>query len=86
MPSFTYKAKTAAGLVMEGSIDADEQRVAVEKLRGQKMVVLEIAEKSVSPVEKIKAALGWKKSKPAIPSKDLSLFSRQLSKIGRAHV
>ena len=86
MPSYSYKAKTAAGLVMEGIIDADEQRAAVEKLRGQKMVVLEIAEKSVPLMDKIKAAVGWKKGKKDIPSRDLSLFSRQLSTLVGAGV
>ncbi len=86
MPSYSYKAKTAAGLVMEGIIDADEQRAAVEKLRGQKMVVLEITEKAVPLLEKIKAAVGWKKGKPDIPSRDLSLFSRQLSTLVGAGV
>lgn len=86
MPSFTYKAKTAAGLVMEGIIDADEQRAAVEKLRGQKMVVLEIVEKAEPLIDKFKAAVGWKKGKKDIPSKDLSLFSRQLSTLVGAGV
>lgn len=86
MPAYNYKAKTAAGLVMEGTIDAEEQRAAVEKLRGQKMVVLEIAEKTMSPVEKFKALVGWKKGKKSIPSKDLSLFSRQLSTLVGAGV
>ena len=86
MPSYAYKAKTAAGLVMEGLIDADEQRAAVEKLRGQKMVVLEIAEKAVPPLDQFKAMIGWKKGKPSIPSKDLSLFSRQLSTLVGAGV
>jgi len=86
MPSFTYKAKTAAGLVMEGTIDADEQRAAVDKLRGQKMVVLEIIEKSISPVDKFRALIGWKKTKNDIPSRDLSLFSRQLSTLVGAGV
>ena len=86
MPSYNYKAKTAAGLVMEGTIDADEQRAAVEKLRGQKMVVLEIVENTLSPIDKFKAAIGWKKGKKEIPSKDLSLFSRQLSTLVGAGV
>ena len=86
MPLYSYKAKTAAGLVMEGTIDADEQRAAVEKLRAQKMVVLEIAEKQIPLVDKIKAAIGWKKGKKDIPSKDLSLFSRQLSTLVGAGV
>ena len=86
MPAYTYKAKTAAGLIMEGVIDAEEQRAAVEKLRGQKMVVLEIAEKAVNPIEKFKAMIGWKSKKADIPSKDLSLFSRQLSTLVGAGV
>jgi type IV pilus assembly protein PilC len=71
---------------MEGSIDAEEQRGAVEKLRGQKMVVLEIAEKSQSLEEKFRALTGWKKEKKEVPSKDLSLFSRQLSTLVGAGV
>ncbi len=86
MPSYTYKVKTAAGLVMQGIIDAGEQRAAVEKLRSQKMVVLEIAEKLVPPLEQFKAMIGWKKSKSAIPTKDLALFSRQLSTLVGAGV
>jgi len=86
MPAFTYKAKTAAGLVMEGTIDAEEQKGAVEKLRSQKMVVLEIAEKAVPPLEKLKALVGWKTKAADIPSRDLSLFSRQLSTLVGAGV
>ncbi len=86
MPTYSYKAKTSAGLVMEGVIDAEEQRGAVEKLRNQKMVVLEIAEKAVPPLDKLKALVGWKKGKKDIPSKDLSLFSRQLSTLVGAGV
>ena len=86
MPLYDYKVKTAAGLVMEGTIDAEEQRAAVEKLRGQKMVVLEIVEQSISSIEKFKAAVGWRKGKPDIPSKVLSLFSRQLSTLVGAGV
>ena len=86
MPAYSYKAKTAAGLIMEGVIDADEQKGAVEKLRGQKMVVLEIAEKAVPPLDQFKAMIGWKSKKADIPSKDLSLFSRQLSTLVGAGV
>src|SRR5688572_33391789 len=86
MPSYSYKAKTADGLVMEGVIDAEEQRLAVEKLRGQKMVVLEIVEKAVPPLDRLKALVGWKDAKKDIPSKDLALFSRQLSTLVGAGV
>src|SRR5579859_7175985 len=83
MATYAYKAKTGAGLVMEGTIDADEQRAAVDKLRGQKLVVLEIAEKRESPLDKIKAVF---KGKGKVTSRDLVLFSRQLSTLVSAGV
>jgi type IV pilus assembly protein PilC len=85
MPVFNYKAKTSAGLVMQGNIDADEQRGAVEKLRSQKLVVLEIAEKHDSPLDKIKALIKANQ-KGHVTSKDLVLFSRQLSTLVSAGV
>lgn len=85
MPAFNYKAKTSAGLVMQGSIDADEQKGAVEKLRSQKLVVLEIAEKSNGPLDKIKALIAASQ-KGHVTSKDLVLFSRQLSTLVGAGV
>lgn len=87
MPAFTYRAKTSAGLVMEGVLDADEQKSAVDKLRSQKLVVLEINEKTISPVDKILAALGLGgKKKGKVTSKDLVIFSRQLSTLVSAGV
>lgn len=85
MPVFNYKAKTSAGLVMQGHIDADEQKNAVDKLRAQKLVVLEIAEKKETPLDKIKAMISANK-KGKVTSKDLVLFSRQLSTLVGAGV
>ncbi len=85
MTVFNYKAKPSAGLVMRGDIDADEQKVAVEKLRSQKLVVLEIVEKRDGPLDKIKALLAARK-KGHVTSKDLVLFSRQLSTLVGAGV
>ncbi|HVR87139.1 MAG TPA: type II secretion system F family protein, partial [Planctomycetota bacterium] len=83
MPIFTYKAKTGAGLVMEGSIDAEEQRSAVDKLRAQKLVVLSIEEKQENPLDKLLQLL---KRKGKVTSRDLALFSRQLSTLVTAGV
>ncbi|HAZ07082.1 MAG TPA: pilus assembly protein PilC [Elusimicrobia bacterium] len=83
MPVFSYKAKTSAGLMMKGVIDADVQKSAVDKLRAQKLVVLEIAEKQADPLGVIKAFF---KSKGKVTSKDLVLFSRQLSTLVSAGV
>lgn len=85
MPAFTYKAKTAAGLVMEGVLDAEEQKSAVDKLRSQKFVVLEIAEKRDTIIDKVKSMIA-KQKKGKVTSKDLVLFSRQLSTLVSAGV
>lgn len=85
MPIYAYKAKAASGLVMEGTIDANEQKGAVDKLRSQKLVVLEITEKTESPFVKIKKALGFG-GKGKVGSNDLMLFSRQLSTLVSAGV
>lgn len=83
MAVFTYKAKGADGRMVEGTVDADEQKTAVERLRGQKLVVLEIGEKTASPLDAI-AALFKRKGK--VYSRDLVLFSRQLSTLVGAGV
>lgn len=85
MPVFAYKAKTSAGLVMQGNIDADAQKGAVDKLRAQKLVVLEIAEKRETPIDKVMALIKASQ-KGHVTSKDLVLFSRQLSTLVGAGV
>jgi len=81
MPTFAYKAKEANGSVKEGSIDAGKESEAVSKLRQQRLTVLEIKESGVGGglMEKIMG-------KPAVTSKDLVLFSRQLSTLVSAGV
>jgi type IV pilus assembly protein PilC len=83
MPTFAYKAKGVDGNTMEGTLEAEEQKSAIEKLKSQKYVVLEIAEKTDSPLDKLKALL---KSKGEVSAKDLCLFSRQLSTLVGAGV
>src|SRR3569832_2711270 len=85
MPAYAYKAKTSAGLVMQGVIDADEQKGAVDKLRSQKLVVLEIAEKTSVPLDKFKAMISAGQ-KGKVTAKDLVLFSRQLATLVGAGV
>ncbi|MDE2490072.1 MAG: type II secretion system F family protein [Elusimicrobia bacterium] len=85
MPVYAYKAKTAAGLVMQGQLDAEAQKAAVDKLRAQKLVVLEIAEKRENFMDKLNALIAASK-KGKVTSKDLVLFSRQLSTLVSAGV
>ncbi|MBI5884145.1 MAG: type II secretion system F family protein [Elusimicrobia bacterium] len=80
MPVFTYKAKGADGSVTEGTVDAPVQREAEARLRGQKLTVIEIKEKAgFNP-------MSFLKGKPSVGTKDLVLFSRQLSTLVSAGV
>jgi len=83
MPKYAYKAKGADGGVVTGEVEAHEQRHAIDRLRMQKLVVLEIAEKVAGPLDFIKNLMN---KKPPIESKDLVLFSRQLSTLVSAGV
>ena len=83
MPAFAYKAKGLDGNVVEGVVEASEQRGATERLRSQKLVILEIAEKTPSPLD---AITGFFKRKGKVTAKDLVLFSRQLSTLVGAGV
>jgi type IV pilus assembly protein PilC len=83
MPVFAYKAKGPDGNVTHGTVSADGQKTAVDSLRLQKLVILEISEKTTGPLEILLALF---KSKGKVTSKDLVLFSRQLSTLVSAGV
>ena len=85
MPVFAYKAKGVDGNVLEGTVDAAEQKAAVERLRSQKLVILEISEKGTGMADLLKK-IGLGPSKGDVTSKDLVLFSRQLSTLVSAGV
>ncbi len=72
---FAYKAKEASGKVTEGIVEAADQRAAMARLREQKLSVMEI---------KVSAAKKGKKGK--VDSKDVVMFSRQLSTLVSAGV
>ncbi len=73
---FAYKAKDGMGKVLEGTVEASDQAAAVSRLRGQRLTVLEIIRKSGGP----------KKIKGRVTSKDIVMFSRQLSTLVSAGV
>ncbi|MBI4371634.1 MAG: type II secretion system F family protein [Elusimicrobia bacterium] len=85
MPAFAYRVKTAAGTFLDGLLEADGRKAAVDKLRAQKFVVIQIAERTPGPLDKLKALFGGKR-KGKVVSKDLVLFSRQLSTLVGAGV
>ncbi|MFH1725249.1 MAG: type II secretion system F family protein [Elusimicrobiota bacterium] len=84
MPTFAYRARESSGKEITGVLDAPKQDEAVRKLKSQALVVIEIGEQTESPIDKIKNAIGL--GKPAVGSKDLVLFSRQLSTLVSAGV
>ncbi|HAM35321.1 MAG TPA: pilus assembly protein PilC [Elusimicrobia bacterium] len=83
MPVFAYKARGADGNVVAGTVDAEEQKAAVERLRAQKFVILEIGEQSSGPFDAVKKLF---KKKGKVYARDLVLFSRQLSTLVSAGV
>jgi len=72
---FAYKAKESGGKVIEGVVEAADQKAAMARLREQKLSVLEI-----------KIGPGKKKRKGKVETKDVVIFSRQLSTLVSAGV
>ncbi|HVE14898.1 MAG TPA: type II secretion system F family protein, partial [Elusimicrobiota bacterium] len=85
MPAFNYKARGSDGTVVSGVVIAPKQNLAIDKLRVQKLQVVEIKVKEPGALDKVKALIPGL-GKPEVGSKDLVLFSRQLSTLVSAGV
>ena len=84
MPNFSYKVRNAGGSELVGTLEAPDQRVAIDRLRAQKLIVLEINEEQANPfLSFIKKANPFKAS---VGSKELVVFSRQLATLVSAGV
>ncbi len=81
MPKYLYKGKSAAGAAVSSFLMAPDINTARALLRAEKVAVTELVEKQESLVDKVKGLFG-----PKITSKDLVLFSRQLSTLVGAGV
>lgn len=84
MAIFQYKARGIDGNVITGSLEANEKKQALDRLRQQKLVVLDIDEKKDNPLTLLMDKLGLSNKKVA--PKDLVIFSRQLSTLVSAGV
>lgn len=83
MPQFRYTARSNAGKMIEGVIEAPMQRAALDKLRGQRVTVMSVTEVKAaggSLLDKIPLFKG------GVKSKDLVVFSRQLATLVSAGV
>ncbi|MDD5688058.1 MAG: type II secretion system F family protein [Elusimicrobia bacterium] len=83
MPLFAYRVRTTSGETTRGTIDAPDQTTAINKLRGQKVIVLEINLAKKNPFEMLNK---YNPLRPRVKAKDLVLFSRQLSTLVSAGV
>jgi type IV pilus assembly protein PilC len=83
MPQFSYKARGAGGSVTEAAIEAPDQRSAMDRLRAQKLIVLEINEAAPGIMDTLQR---FNPLKPRVTNKDIVLFSRQLSTLVSAGV
>ena len=87
MPIFAYRVRLPSGEETRGTIEAQDQNAAVNKLRQQKAIVQEInvmhKNQLDAIIEKLKQ---FNPLRPTVKSKDLVLFSRQLSTLVSAGV
>ena len=83
MPTFAYKAKMLTGGLIEGMLEAADQKAAIEQLRGQKLMPLEVLESAPPLMARLEKFLPFK---PTVKPKELVLFSRQLSTLVSAGV
>jgi len=85
MPQYKYTARNNVGKVVEGTIEAQVQKAAIERLKGQRFTVMTLTEvkinaESASFLDRINPFSG------SIKSKDLVIFSRQLATLVSAGV
>lgn len=83
MPQFAYKARGAGGNTMDAMIEAPDQRTAMERLRAQKLIILEINESAPGLLDSLKK---YNPFQPKVGAKDVVLFSRQMSTLVSAGV
>jgi len=87
MPQFKYTARNPTGKTVEGTMEAPMQRAVVDKLRGDRLIVMAVNEVKPkagatgdSPLQKFKDLFS------GVTAKDLVIFSRQLATMVSAGV
>ncbi|PIU18892.1 MAG: pilus assembly protein PilC [Elusimicrobia bacterium CG08_land_8_20_14_0_20_44_26] len=75
--TFSYKVRTVKGGVLQGTLEANDQRAAVDKLRAQQYIVLEITEQQKNALMDMLNSIN--PMKPHANAKDIVIFSRQLA-------
>lgn len=83
MPLYAYKARGSNGAISGGVVEAADQRTAMDRLRSQRLVVLEIRESTPGLFD---ALAKFNPFRPSVQNKDVVLFSRQMSTLVSAGV
>jgi len=84
MAQFKYTARNNLGKTVEGIVEAPMQKAALDKLRGQRFTVMNVAEVKSGSGESFLDKIPF--FKPSVKSKDLVIFSRQLATLVSAGV
>ncbi len=84
MAQFKYTARSAAGQMVEGTMDAPAQKAVMEKLKAQKLNALIVTEVKGGDKESFLSKIN--PFKPGVNGKDLVIFSRQLATLVSAGV
>ncbi len=74
MPSYHYKATTSQGVILEGMIDAADEKKAVERLKSSGVIPIQVAEPGTGWLSRLNAGISLKSAK-----KDLVTFTMELS-------
>lgn len=81
MAAFTYKARTKAGELRDGIIEASSKDAAIETLQRNGLMVFEVAEEKPPS-----SFLEWKLPFGRVKQKDIVVLSRQLSTLFEAQI
>jgi len=77
MPVFVYEARDATGQLRKDTIEAQNVRMATQRLQEQKMTVIHIKEKSSNVAQT--DLLGWYQKMRKVNEQALTVFSRQFA-------
>jgi type IV pilus assembly protein PilC len=79
MPQYTYKAKTADGRVVQETIEAESHRLVLNKLREQKLTIIEITERKSGQVDWKQDIFASLRQFQKVNEQALTVFSRQFA-------
>ena len=82
MESFSYKAVSAAGKDVKGSVEAESREEAARKIKEQGLIPVSIGKQGALDKDVNIPIFKWKK----IPARDMSVFCRQFASILKAGV